>query len=286
MVMKLALPAKCSIELVSEIVAERQNGVNAGYFLDLANEWEERVQAFVDAGGNPETIGAWEEIMQHDTRFLTLYNSPADNSVQKAVFDALRKERGHICPACGEDGVPHTLDHYLPKSRYPHFAAIPANLFPMCDICQGLKLAKTLNGDHQRLFIHPYFDDFLRARVLQLTVGEPYDAPRSFLIAPIGELDEELAELLERHIKELQIQPRFAHFIKDMHSQLVRTVANIRAMGMPVIPQIEFFRLMEAGRGLNGWRHIFYASILEDAALLEWLQNGDLPDHVNTIPEV
>src|SRR3546814_3004594 len=51
------------------------------------------------------------------------------------------------CPACGEPGTPNTLDHYLPKGRYPHFCVTPLNLFPMCDACQQAKGEKTGDAD-------------------------------------------------------------------------------------------------------------------------------------------
>lgn len=285
MVTKLNLPAKSSVELVKEIIAERSKGKNAEFFAKIGDAWTERVRAFVNAGGNPEAIKQWDESVANATPFLTLYNSPTEGHAHQIVLSAMREKKLHICPSCGEDGTPHTLDHYLPKATFPHFSAIPANLSPMCDICQGHKLEDTLDKDSLRIFIHPYFDQFVATRVLRLVIGEPYDAPRSFELVPMDDLAPDLKALLLRHIDGLHLQPRFVHFVKDMHGHLVRTVANMRALDQDVVQQIRSFRKMEVARGKNGWRHIYFASVLKDQSLLDWLVNGQLPENIDTVPD-
>ncbi len=95
----------------------------------------------------------------------------------------------------------------------------------------------------------------------------------------------DLEALLLRHVTGLRLQLRFIHFVKDMHGHLVRTVANIRALDQNVVHQIRTFRRLEAGRGKNGWRHIYFASVLKDDDLLEWLENGKLPEYIGTVPD-
>jgi hypothetical protein len=51
----------------------------------------------------------------------------------------------HICPVCDENGyytnsreaIRATLDHFLPKDIYPHFACHPHNLIPTCYACNS-----------------------------------------------------------------------------------------------------------------------------------------------------
>lgn len=285
MVTKLDLPVKDSVELVKEIIAERSNGVNAKFFAEIGGAWIEHVQAFLDAAGNPEVITIWDESVANPKPFLTLYNSPIEGHAHQIVLSAMREKKLQICPSCGEDGTPHTLDHYLPKAEFPHFSAIPANLSPMCDICQGHKLTDTLDKDDLRIFIHPYFDQFVAKRVLRLVIGKPYGAPHSFELVPMNGLKPDLEALLVRHVDGLRLQPRFVHFVKEMHGHLVRTVANIRALDQDVVQQLHSFRKLEAGRGKNGWRHIYFASVLKDESLLDWLVNGRLPEFIDTLPD-
>lgn len=53
MVHPLAPPNFDSIELINQVVAERQNGVNAAYFAERAEEWAERVQGYIDGVARP-----------------------------------------------------------------------------------------------------------------------------------------------------------------------------------------------------------------------------------------
>lgn len=65
------------------------------------------------------------------------------------------------CPFCGQREV-KTLDHYLPKSKFPVFAVTPFNLVPSCSDCNHDKLSETFNSYNEET-IHPYYDDFTDA---------------------------------------------------------------------------------------------------------------------------
>jgi hypothetical protein len=61
-----------------------------------------------------------------------------------------------ICPTCGARSV-RTLDHYLPKEKYPLLSVLPINLTPMCSDCNRDKGAFAATPNDPR-FLHPYFD--------------------------------------------------------------------------------------------------------------------------------
>ena len=69
------------------------------------------------------------------------------------------------CPYC-DQGIVKTLDHYLPKSRFPALALDPWNLVPSCRDCNSVlrDLVSSSSDDEQ---IHPYYweddDCWLRA---------------------------------------------------------------------------------------------------------------------------
>jgi 5-methylcytosine-specific restriction endonuclease McrA len=74
------------------------------------------------------------------------------------------------CPLCSVRIV-DTLDHYLPKSKYPIYAVTPINLIPSCTPCnKGKQIDYPKNSKEQTL--HPYFDDvendsWIKAKVLK-----------------------------------------------------------------------------------------------------------------------
>lgn len=80
------------------------------------------------------------------------FKSP-DEFCRKTLLQEFRQENKnlYICPVCDEssyftesNGVIYTtLDHYLPKHLYPHFACHPYNLLPTCNACNsGVKGVK------------------------------------------------------------------------------------------------------------------------------------------------
>lgn len=144
MVMYLPSPKVDCVTLVDDIVEERVNGINSDYFESIREEWKARVQEYIDENGSPRKIQPWPYVTSHKQKFQNLYKHPQEQSVQKPILDSLRSRELQICPACGEDGTPNTLDHYLPKEAYPEFSITPINLSPMCDICQGKKVQKLL----------------------------------------------------------------------------------------------------------------------------------------------
>lgn len=76
----------------------------------------------------------------------------------RAIYDELLNCAEDQCPFCGGVSAPATLDHFLPKSRYPHCAVMPVNLLPACYDCNlGAKLTDD-GGTYGLPFIHPYLD--------------------------------------------------------------------------------------------------------------------------------
>lgn len=277
MVTRLQRPAIDDIQLVNQVVDQRQRGRNRGYFEGIRASWKQRVQHYIEARGNPEVLTPWARAVSFKTRFLSLYSSPQADSVQKPVLEKLRERTLQMCPACGEDGTPNTLDHYLPKTEFPDFAVTAVNLFPMCDTCQGWKLEKVLSQDGERLFLHPYFDEFLDQQVLQLSIGEPYHAPASMELRPSVNLSPALQALITRHIENLGISTRYYHFFREQYTHLLGSAADIREEELNMRQQLTLFRNKARRKSINSWGHIFYESVLANDPLLLYLETAALP---------
>jgi len=238
------------------------------------------VQAYKDAGGDPSTLKPWPDVQGHAKKFHSLYLTPADDSVQGPVLQGLRSRELQLCPACGEDGTPNTLDHYLPKQSYPEFSITACNLFPMCDICQGEKSIATVNAANERLFLHPYFDQFTDVQVFCLAIGRPFEAPESISIKPYPGLGAAQHALVARHLHELGIGRRYNHFFKSEYIRLLRLVKSIRQKGQNVRTQLDTFCEYAQHKSVNSWGHVFYSGVIADAALMEYLEAGVLPAHL------
>jgi hypothetical protein len=277
MVMHLAAPGACSLQMVTDVVAERQHGVNATYFNGIVAEWQQRVRDYILHHGSPEFVPTWPAIMPHRASFLSLYVSPARGSVQRPVLENMRKSHGlNYCPSCGEPGKPNTLDHYLPKTLYPHFCVTPLNLFPMCDACQDLKGIKTGNAANPRFFIHPYYDVFVANQVVELAIQPPYATPTFTLRSRQG-LTPEQTGLVDCHLRELEIERRFSDYFVEQYLRLLRHVNSLRHTGQNVRAVLRGFRDAVAPSGANVWDHVFYAAAIADAGLMNYLEHDPLP---------
>jgi len=274
--MRLPTPTIDSVQLVSDVVAERAGGRNAAYFAALEGEWRQRVQRYLDSSGVPPGVTLWPAIEPRKTSFLTLYLSPADTSVQGQMLRDMRQHGLPICPACGELGHPNTLDHYLPKDIYPHFCVTPVNLFPMCDACQLAKGTKVGNAALPRFFIHPYFDVFVAEQVVHLKIEAPFETP-AFSLEVADDLEPADAGLVRAHIRELAIAVRYATYFRNQYRRLLRLTHTMRSSGQDIRQTLETFRVGAADPSLNAWEHVFYASVLENDDLIEYLSTAQLP---------
>ncbi len=98
----------------------------------------------------------YEEFLGSNTPFpATLFTGEdrkpfARKELLEAFFAEEENQGLEICPACdgsyyfmrgqkkdGQEIIHAFLDHYLPKSRYPHFACHPYNLVPVCHFCNS-----------------------------------------------------------------------------------------------------------------------------------------------------
>ena len=97
-----------------------------------------------------------------------------EKSPGRSIYTAIRLLPKHgRCPFCGHRDV-STLDHVLPKRRYPALVVTPLNLVGSCKDCNTEKLTSVPTSAADSI-LHPYFDDvtgqtWLRARVVESDV--------------------------------------------------------------------------------------------------------------------
>lgn len=279
MVKRLVLPAIDNGWLVDQLVAERQNGVNAQYFKGIQAEWRQRAKQYSAVQGDPLQVAQWATIEAVKTRFLTLYNNPQVGHVQHSILDSLRDRKLKLCPGCGEEGTPNTLDHYLPKANYPHLAVLPANLFPLCDICQGEKGTETtINGE--KIFVHPYFDSVGDSQVYKLIIHHPFNAPHGFTLEPHPALAPPNRDLVRRHMNGLNLEERYGSFFRDEYIRLLKLAHGARGGPLDFAVHLASFKHYHSLRGLNVWPHVFYDGVCNDAALVDYLRQGLLPEDI------
>lgn len=168
------------------------------------------------------------------------------------------------CPLCSVRNV-DTLDHYLPKSKYPIYSVTPINLVPACTPCNLGKRISFPTKDIEQTF-HPYYDNvenesWIKANVLQTN-------PISFNY------------FVECPANWNQIQQNRAknHFTSFKLNELFTSHANEELRGIRLQlqklyqehPSLLIAHLNAAyvsrkdALGINSWQSIMYFSLMND----------------------
>ena len=124
-------------------------------------------QVFIDSGKLYDSLGAaynlenfinYENLVTKDPEqrkeLIKLYEKLKSNKDPVKFHDQLMllSER---CLYCNM-GIPESLDHYLPKSKFPLLSINPTNLIPCCYSC-NIKL-NAVSSHGEALIVHPYFN--------------------------------------------------------------------------------------------------------------------------------
>lgn len=192
---------------------------------------------------------------------LHAYDSPT------AAFKRLRANLldGVVrCPFC-DISEASTLDHYLPKEKFPEFAIFSRNLVPCCSPCNERKGALT-----GRPVLHPYFDDAqveqclaLRVRFAAPDLVLTYDVERPRDMGP-----DEFA-VVEAHFANLDLARRFNLWALDD----LRSIAGVLGATYAIGEDATAVRTeLQSAANYSGRR--YWCALL-------YRQLGDLPDFCN-----
>lgn len=156
-----------------------------------------------------------EEMEKVYTQRMAKTAAPGRN-IYDNIFSASPQGR---CPLCMQRSVT-TLDHFLPKARFPALAVAPLNLIPACSDCNKAKLAAVPTKAEQ-VGLHPYYDNlgdevWLHARVVE---RQP-TAVRFGIVAPTA-WDAVLSARVSHHFRALGLAALFA-------SEAAEELINIR----------------------------------------------------------
>jgi hypothetical protein len=101
---------------------------------------------------------SWSSLLQKELKNLYTAQMVPANKPSRIYYDDIKLLAPlGICPFCGFGHV-KTLDHYLPKSKFPLLSIFPSNLVPCCTDCNKGKLANVAVAQGEQC-LHPYFSD-------------------------------------------------------------------------------------------------------------------------------
>lgn len=217
---------------------------------------------------NPVGAVTAEEMSTLYERQMSAASGPA-----RPIYDAIRAAPLYgICPLCGHRVVT-TLDHHLPKSRYPALAVCPLNLIPSCTDCNQAKGIRFPTLPQEQT-LHPYFDNFESTRWLHAYVLEQTPpSVRFHTLVPPGVVPE-IGDRLQRHFVIFKLGPLYSANASQELVNISGTLKNLYVSGGAEEVQ-NHLREQERSRRaahLNSWQTAMYGALLAN----HWFCQGGL----------
>lgn len=147
----------------------------------------------------------------------------------RAIYDSLlsRAPLGR-CPFCGV-GHASTLDHYLPKTKYPQLSVVPLNLVPSCKDCNtGKSSAVSSTAGDQSL--HPYYDhqNFVDEQWLYAEVMHTAPATIRFYVKAPTHWDDISKARVQSHFRDFKLAARYSVEASNQIACLRDTLSSYR----------------------------------------------------------
>jgi hypothetical protein len=182
-----------------------------------------------------------------------------------------------VCPYCYLD-TSESLDHYVPKTPFPHFSANPQNLIPCCSECNSKKKdfwRANQRGKNVRLFLNAYIDDVMNQNFLQVAFSYPNNnIVPSFSISQNG-MPQNLFDIVETHFAKLNLATRYKDNSNEVIVELGNSIKAARKNGLTdqMIKKINLDTIAENERtfGLNHWKTVLKKECINDPDAYDFL---------------
>jgi hypothetical protein len=180
----------------------------------------------------------------------------------RAVYDSIFNASG-TCPMCGQGKV-FTLDHYLPKSRYAHFAVLPANLVPCCRDCNFAKREQFPSSADEQTF-HPYFENLDTDRWLYCQVTVVGGVSLDFYINPPAGWAASQGARAERHFQVFKLREAFATYAAtELSTAKFRLQTLFASGGAALVKDDLTLEAVSSGQAhLNSWKTAAYEALAQ-----------------------
>ncbi len=174
---------------------------------------------------------------------------------------------------CGQRVV-STLDHVLPKSRFPALTVTPLNLVPVCKDCNFGKLADIAEGEDSEV-LHPYFGTIDEVSWLKASVVRADPLALSYFVKPDADWDAALTARVERHFRHLGLGRLYGvHAASELQNIRLSLVNQYGDGGADGASRVRENLQREAESRLavrrNSWEGALYEALSSDA----WFCSG------------
>lgn len=203
------------------------------------------------------------------------------------VYDAIRLQARNECPYCGgcgelisldpseveadDEEEVGTLDHFLPKARFPAFSILPANLVPSCSVCNGGMSSKFPEKKSEQP-LHPYFDahHFFDEKWTTVSVSDSEPVLVTFDVSPPGHWSEEDKERVRSHFKGCKLRSRYrVRASMDITSLVEQRKTVHRNLAANDFREILSSVANNKNLPINGWKRTLHCGLAESVWFCE-----------------
>jgi len=252
------------IELRNRLIAITPDVVSAADDYEIHAEVAS-LHALIPTNGVNGVVTTEEMLAVYDQRMA------GKTGPGRVFYDQLKMlPAGDRCPFCDQRNV-STLDHFLPKARFPVLAVTPDNLVGACMECNKGKTTFVPNAP-EAVYIHPYFDDLGDATWLTAAVIEQDPCGFTFSVFRPAHWDDLTHARVQNQFQALALGRLYA-------TEAARELANIRynlEMHYDVTGAVgvrdELKRQWNSRRAnrTNSWQTAFYRAVSES----DWFCGG------------
>jgi hypothetical protein len=181
------------------------------------------------------------------------------------IYDEILVSAHGLCPYCAGIGTARTLDHYLPKAKFPGLSVHPHNLVPACRDCNtdaGAGFTNLLESQP----IHPYLDKdcFFLQRWVHAEVVRCEPVVIRFFASPPAHWPHVDQQRARQHFLDCNLKERFSSQVAGELSPLV----SQRKSSLAVFTPVQFrdhLRVIAEDEALllNGWKRTMYLALCE-----------------------
>jgi hypothetical protein len=243
------------LELIAEELSENYNSYDT--LIDSSND------------ALPDSV-----FLQYSDLLIDYYEK-APKELNKLLLERRNEHELSFCPYCGNPMTPDTLDHFIPKGKWPEFSIFPNNLVPQCRGCAPVK------GEHYyciennlAMFIHPIYFNFLENFRFSMNVSLNTESNDISVVVKLKRIIETQADDQRRviiHAENLKIKSRIINYCKKEFRQWNRRLANAKFDVSTALMQ----RLSEIPQPDIGkdWQSAFYSALLQNQEVIDYMNS-------------
>ena len=202
-----------------------------------------------------------QKAIKNDLLDLYKYSSKPFVELRNELVKLPNNRSFDTCQYCAINSI-NTLDHILPKEKFPEFVVHPKNLFPACSLCNGKKSTKFLNRGIPE-FLNLYIHKLPQVQYLFVEIIlDKNTFNLRFYLKNINSIDPNIFAIIENHYSNLDLLSRYEKQANSIISIFEDTIlSNLGSQTLDELLQM-CINSLPAYRKTLGYNH--YKIILEE----------------------